>query len=41
MKTPDTERTLLTRPSGQEDMNVEGFWQRLGVEINSANQYHL
>ncbi|PLB45322.1 amid-like NADH oxidoreductase [Aspergillus steynii IBT 23096] len=36
-----TEPTIFKKDDGQEDMNVEGFWQRLGVEINNANQYHL
>ncbi|KAE8151567.1 hypothetical protein BDV25DRAFT_152456 [Aspergillus avenaceus] len=36
-----TEPTVIKRDDGREDMNVEGFWQRLGVSINSANQYHL
>jgi len=27
--------------SGQEDMNVEGFWKRSGVEVSSPQQYHL
>jgi len=26
---------------GQEDMNVEGMWQRLGVAIENQHQYHL
>ncbi|OJJ78538.1 uncharacterized protein ASPGLDRAFT_138727 [Aspergillus glaucus CBS 516.65] len=36
-----TEPTIIQKPEGQEDMNVEGMWQRLGVAIESQHQYHL
>ncbi|OOO06582.1 amid-like NADH oxidoreductase [Aspergillus oryzae] len=36
-----TEPTIMKKFDGQEDMNVEAFWQRLGVPIESSNQYHL
>ncbi|GES58776.1 amid-like NADH oxidoreductase [Aspergillus terreus] len=36
-----TEPTIIPRVDGQEDMNVEGMWERFGVKIDSANQYHL
>ncbi|KAB8070096.1 hypothetical protein BDV29DRAFT_198180 [Aspergillus leporis] len=36
-----TEPTIFKKFDGQEDMNVEAFWQRLGVPIDSSNQYHL
>jgi hypothetical protein len=29
------------KPSGQEDMNVEAMWQRLGVTVDNPRQYHL
>lgn len=27
--------------SGQEDMNVEGMWQRMGISVDNPRQYHL
>lgn len=27
--------------SGREDMGVEGFWERSGVQVNNPQQYHL
>ncbi|KIV91141.1 hypothetical protein PV10_05717 [Exophiala mesophila] len=36
-----TEPVIIERTDGQADMNVEGFWQRLGVEITNPQQYHL
>ncbi|KAF7592168.1 hypothetical protein BBP40_000655 [Aspergillus hancockii] len=35
------EPTIFKKFDGQEDMNVEAFWQRLGVSIDSTSQYHL
>ncbi|KAK5376330.1 hypothetical protein LTS13_005128 [Exophiala xenobiotica] len=39
----ETEPTVMPQieESGQEDMGVEGFWKRLGVEVNNPQQYHL
>jgi len=36
-----TEPVVMEKTDGEEDMNVEGFWKRLGVEVNTAQQYHL
>ncbi|KAH8432109.1 NAD(P)/FAD-dependent oxidoreductase [Aspergillus melleus] len=36
-----TEPTIFKKDDGQEDMNVEGFWQRLGVEVRTPKHYHL
>ncbi|KAE8389618.1 hypothetical protein BDV23DRAFT_172948 [Aspergillus alliaceus] len=36
-----TEPTIIKKFDGKEDMNVEAFWERLGVSIESSNQYHL
>lgn len=36
-----TEPTIIPKFDGQEDMNIEGMWQRLGVQTQSASQYHL
>ncbi|KAL4890010.1 hypothetical protein BDV59DRAFT_185513 [Aspergillus ambiguus] len=36
-----TEPTIIPRFDGQEDMNVEGMWEKLGVQPNGPNQYHL
>lgn len=27
--------------SGQDDMGVEGWWERLGAKIHEPQQYHL
>jgi len=37
----ETEPTVMPKTDGQEDMGVEGFWKRLGVEVNNLQQYHL
>ncbi|KAL2403931.1 Fe-regulated protein 8 [Exophiala dermatitidis] len=36
-----TEPTVVERQDGQEDMGVEGFWERLGVKVNDPQEYHL
>ncbi|KAL2815861.1 hypothetical protein BDW59DRAFT_153591 [Aspergillus cavernicola] len=37
-----TEPAVIERHDGQEDMGVEGWWERLGVKIQGvAQQYHL
>ncbi|KAL3476736.1 hypothetical protein BJX99DRAFT_227244 [Aspergillus californicus] len=36
-----TEPTIIKRFDGQEDMGVDGWWERLGVKIQGAQQYHL
>ncbi|KAA8643816.1 hypothetical protein EYZ11_007581 [Aspergillus tanneri] len=33
--------SVLKQDNGQEDMNVEAFWQRLGVNITNTKEYHL
>lgn len=33
--------SMLIMFSGQDDMGVEGWWERLGVSVNDARQYHL
>lgn len=27
--------------SGQEDMNVESMWGRMGISVDNPRQYHL
>ncbi|BCS18860.1 NAD(P)/FAD-dependent oxidoreductase [Aspergillus puulaauensis] len=36
-----TEPTIIKRDDGRDDMGVEGWWERLGVSVNDARQYHL
>ena len=32
---------LTSFHSGQEDMNVEAMWERLGLSVENPRQYHL
>lgn len=36
-----TEPTIIPKFDGHQDMNIEGMWQKLGVHVQSTNQYHL
>ncbi|KAF9884561.1 hypothetical protein FE257_001506 [Aspergillus nanangensis] len=36
-----TEPTIFKKFDGQEDMNIEGMWERLGVAIENSANYHL
>ncbi|KAJ5162512.1 hypothetical protein N7492_007904 [Penicillium capsulatum] len=36
-----TEPWIIEKYDGQEDMNVEGTWQRMGVVVDHPRQYHL
>ncbi|KAL4916041.1 hypothetical protein BDW62DRAFT_187081 [Aspergillus aurantiobrunneus] len=36
-----TEPTVIPREDGREDMGVEAWWERLGVPVIKAQQYHL
>ncbi|KAJ5563783.1 hypothetical protein N7513_000025, partial [Penicillium frequentans] len=36
-----TEPWTNPKQDGQEDMNVEGMWQRMGISVDSPRQYHL
>ncbi|KAJ5602238.1 hypothetical protein N7510_011772 [Penicillium lagena] len=37
----DKEPWINKKFDGQEDMNVEAMWQRLGVTVDNPRQYHL
>ncbi|KAJ5808992.1 hypothetical protein N7474_010261, partial [Penicillium riverlandense] len=37
----DNEPWINKKFDGQEDMNVEAMWQRLGVTVDNPRQYHL
>jgi hypothetical protein len=32
---------LIGMYSGREDMGVEGWWERLGVQVENTRSYHL
>ncbi|OGE48978.1 hypothetical protein PENARI_c024G05309 [Penicillium arizonense] len=36
-----TEPWINPKDDGQEDMNVEAMWERLGISVESPRQYHL
>ncbi|CEO58272.1 hypothetical protein PMG11_03003 [Penicillium brasilianum] len=36
-----TEPWINEKNDGQEDMNVEGMWQRMGISVDNPRQYHL
>ncbi|KAF7158933.1 hypothetical protein CNMCM5623_004112 [Aspergillus felis] len=36
-----TEPWINEKTDGQEDMGVEGWWERLGVQVENARSYHL
>ncbi|KAJ5772738.1 hypothetical protein N7457_007634 [Penicillium paradoxum] len=36
-----TEPWINPKDDGQEDMNVEAMWERLGISVENARQYHL
>ncbi|KAJ5742023.1 hypothetical protein N7533_011432 [Penicillium manginii] len=36
-----TEPVIMDKQDGQEDMNVEAMWGRLGITVDNARQYHL
>ncbi|KAJ5212799.1 uncharacterized protein N7498_004445 [Penicillium cinerascens] len=36
-----TEPWINEKQDGQEDMNVEAMWQRLGIAVENPRQYHL
>jgi len=36
-----TEPYILEKTDGREDMDVDAMWQRLGVNVNGQDQYHL
>ncbi|EAW11770.1 NAD(P)/FAD-dependent oxidoreductase [Aspergillus clavatus NRRL 1] len=36
-----TEPWINEKTDGREDMGVEGWWQRLGVEVENPRSYHL
>ncbi|EXJ77478.1 oxidoreductase [Capronia epimyces CBS 606.96] len=36
-----TQPTIVEKQDGREDMGVEGFWERQGIQVINPQQYHL